>query len=185
MGKVSQSINEVYQLYLINMKDELLVPLHHFNHNIIRKCQEKKVTLKTKKGQYDMQQRNMEQLQEARAAFTSTVQEMEKDTFGLLASLKQYMSSYAAYAKIHEQSLSIEDKMYWAPPNINNTMHLDSDTEDMNDNTETMSSFGDWGKASIVVKQGWMKKRGRYTGFKKRWFKLFTNRKLVYLTQNG
>ena len=53
------------------------------------------------------------------------------------------------------------DYMEWIPPNINNSFGLDSDTEDLNDNDETMSSFPDWTKKSVIVKSGWARKRGK------------------------
>eukprot|EP01084_Bolivina_argentea_P227795 384787_1 len=216
MGRVYSNLDEVYQLYLINMEDQLLKPIQEFNKTDIKKCQQLKLTLKTRKAEYDLKKKDenklvksqstkkvnlqkvhnakkqashkLDELQSIRDNFINAVNTMESDKLELLKSLQQYSDSHSAYTKIQAQNVALqtENYMYWIPPNINNSFGLDSDAEDINDNDETMSKFTDWSTSSIIVKQGWVRKRGRMNrAFKNRWFKLYTNKKLVYLTKDG
>ena len=232
MGRISQNIEDSYQMYLLNMLDQLITPLHDFNQTQIKNCQDIKLQLKTKKGQYDIKKKQEEKilssqsqknvnlekvhlarsksaiklddLQSIRNEFIASVNSMEQEKLSLLSSFQSYMGSYAGYvlrvyttecvfflkivfyvtahAKITGECLKATDKMNLIPPNWNNKYGLDSDTEDINDNDGTMSKYGDWGQSNLVVRCGWIRKRGKVNkSFKRRYFKLYTNRKLIYL----
>lgn len=218
MGRVQQNLEDIHQIYLINMLDQFIIPIKNFNKNEIRQCQAIKLKLKTIKGQYDLKKKHenkiiraqsvkqvnlkkvhyarnkstikLDELQLIRNEFLESVQKMEAEKLALLVSIKQYMSSYAAYSNIYREHLELQndemnEMMSYVPPNINNAFGLDSDTEDLNDNNETMSKFKDWSKTITVIKQGYFKKQGKVNkSFKKRYFKLFVNRKLVYFTSH-
>eukprot|EP01083_Nonionella_stella_P230523 814743_1 len=114
---------------------------------------------------------------------------MEKNKLHLLSSFAEYMDSFMAYSKMHSTNIELQTKsMNVMPPKIAaNKSQLDSDTEEcfMNDFNEQQKTLNDWGKSSVVVKEGIFKKRGAVNkSFKKRWFKLFTNKKLTYFDIN-
>eukprot|EP01084_Bolivina_argentea_P310508 537339_1 len=228
MGRVWNNFEEINQMYLINMKDQLLEPLHQFNKDIIPKCQDAKLKLKATKGKYDMKKNsenkiletqrykniNLSRMHKARSKttiqfdeltnmrneFKACIKYMQLERLNLLSYIQKYMNSYKAYADIHSQNLQIQTKMMMnhqrVPTtitnlnNISNRLQLDrdSDTDIHSDITasETMLAFNDWGKRSTVVKEGYFKKRGQVNkGFKKRYFKLFANKKLTYFTKDG
>ena len=105
----------------------------------------------------------LDELEFIREDFLSAMHTMEKEKILLMKLMKEYMQSYAAYAQIQSQNIMMQtsDYMEWVPPNMNNSFGLDSDTEDINDNEGTMDSFHDWVKTSVIVKSGWIRKRGK------------------------
>eukprot|EP01084_Bolivina_argentea_P266171 451362_1 len=217
MGRVQQNLEEIDEMYLINMKDQFLDPLKEFNATQIKKCQQTKLKLKTIKGQFDLKKKSetkllktqsekrisldkvhsvqtatskkLNELLSVRDEFVSCVNTMEKNKLHLLSSFAEYMDSFMAYSKMHSTNIELQTKsMNVMPPKIAaNKSQLDSDTEEcfMNDFNEQQKTLNDWGKSSVVVKEGIFKKRGAVNkSFKKRWFKLFTNKKLTYFDIN-
>ncbi len=56
----------------------------------------------------------------------------------------------------------------------------DSDTEDINDNNQTILSYDRWCLSTVLLKEGWISKKGEI-----RRFKLFANKQMVYFADNG
>eukprot|EP01084_Bolivina_argentea_P241526 405438_1 len=180
------------QTFLNNMEDELIKHLHEFDTKEINKAQKVKIKLKTVKGNYDIAKRyenkllnknnnnkgindkliaaQMESTQrEAELTMTAnefvlSIKKMEEfQEKELLTSVKKYFDSFVKFSQIQEESLR-ENKT---------TMMIEPFNPGASDEKEM----------HMIVKEGWMAKRGgghMSKSFKKRYFKLFTNKKLGY-----
>eukprot|EP01083_Nonionella_stella_P031662 86697_1 len=178
MGRMTQNmeINDPDQHYLMNMKHELIDGLNAFNTGSIGKCKELNKKWKSKRNRMKIKDE-----------FLSSIRLMNAERSVLLRNMKRYMASLGDHANKLKNTLGEQkDMMQYVPPNMNNTLDLDSDTEDINDNGETVTKFTIWSQTTIVLKAGWIHKRGQHQKqFIRRWFQLFTNKTLMYSTAEG
>ena len=206
MGRVQSNMHEMYQIYLLNLKHQLIAPLHDFNLNEIAKCQQTKLKLKTMKAEHDIinakELKIREMLDERYPTQQSSSSSPKHKHKGgrhhrsktaikldeLQSVRNEFLKSFMFMdaKKLHIlQSI----KNYMSSLQIYARMHA----EDIRSNSELMHDFKIlsvpserfWSKDAMILKEGWFEMQQdvnrKSRVFRKEYFKLFNGKKLIFM----
>eukprot|EP01084_Bolivina_argentea_P217170 368799_1 len=177
----SNNIKEQQEMHLMNMEDQFIKPLTQFNKNTIAKSQKlhKKLKKSVNTNNKNINKNNSntkKELLNVQNEFIDSIKEMESQKRNLTSTFQLYFRSYVNFTKHTASNVKLYNKQMHSTPATAGNFSIKLPSKDESEL-----------KTKEIVKEGWMKKRGGLNPtFKKRYFKLFRNKKLKYFDKpNG